>query len=741
MADSPHGLASQDANGSTVFQPLKSVAVRATVIDTSAHVIVTQTFQNTSASEARYIFPTPANAAVCAFRMQTSGGRAVHARVKELERAKEDFESALAQDKWAGLLQEVAADAFVMSVGAIPRGEDVSFVITYVQELPQDESVKQIRFTFPTFVAERYGPLPAPLQGASSQSERATLSIVVDARMTSPIERIHSPTHSIVTTYATPNVPSLSAIVTLDNTARPPSRKDFVLSIQADAVASSRCVAEVDERRQSVALSLTLVPNLAQVAIPAQEYIFLLDRSGSMQEDDRIDFAKAALQIFMRSLPAENTRFNVVGFGSHSVPMWASSRPYTPATLDYATVQVDAMEADMGGTEIQAALQDAISSRSGGMPTSIFVLTDGKIWHTNRVLSFLHRHVSAAGSASAIRVFTLGVGDGASTELCEGLARVGNGICFMASFSEDIAGRCASLLKAARVLPSGNLHNLSIEWGHGHVHPSSLLQTGRDIVSPDVQQTPSSIPDLYPDTRIVLSAILSQTTAIPPTVTLRGLAPDDRPTNMTFPVQDVTQERDRLLHVLAARRLITELDDGILSAFDSSDPVAHARDAKAAIVRLSEEYQLASRYAAFVAVDETDAGSTATSEESPVKEEKDGHEAGSDSELEDDSSSEASYKTAESSPREDEEEDEHPQGLSNGANGAANGRRTSETTSSTTPPAHQSEGVGPPTRVPSSSPPVAYALSHSRRRTALGAAGEGAIMFIANSFVLLVQYL
>jgi hypothetical protein len=56
------------------------------------------------------------------------------------------------------------------------------------------------------------------------------------------------------------------------------------------------------------------------------EYIFFLDRSGSMG-GERISKAKEALIIFLKSLPI-SSYFNIVSFGSQSELLFSQSQKY-----------------------------------------------------------------------------------------------------------------------------------------------------------------------------------------------------------------------------------------------------------------------------------------------------------------------------------------------------------------------------------------------------------------------------
>lgn len=66
--------------------------------------------ENGHLSNAQYVFPTPGNAAVCAFKMEDSDGRVVAGIVKETEEAKLEFQQAVSEGKWAGVAYEITAD-------------------------------------------------------------------------------------------------------------------------------------------------------------------------------------------------------------------------------------------------------------------------------------------------------------------------------------------------------------------------------------------------------------------------------------------------------------------------------------------------------------------------------------------------------------------------------------------------------------------------------------------------------
>ncbi|KAJ7484341.1 vault protein inter-alpha-trypsin domain-containing protein [Mycena latifolia] len=666
-----------------VSLPLHNVRAQASIKELAAQVKLTQTYGNDAAFpiEATYSFPIPARASVCSFAMIKKDGTRVVGVVQEKQEARETYNTAVAQGKQTSLMEQQTPDVFRVSVGNIPPNERVKIELVYATELSEDEENDSVRFHLPVHIGARYGqaPLPPPrhsnnpflaapvsnnygqtpvlvasknpfLVASAVKTPFLTLSTSVEAL--APISKISCPSHSVSTELGPdPTLPnfkdlpfsnyarvSLSSDSALD--------KDFVFTIKSAGLDTPRCVAELHPAHDTIAMGLALVPRFKLPDASCQEFVFLVDRSGSM-EDGRIAAARKALVVMLRSLPHKDSLFQITSFGSFSRALWAAgSKPYNQETLEEATRHIDGMEADFAGTEIRGALQQCFAARKLDRPTNVFVLTDGEAWDLDAVLDSAKTAVAAAPENAALRVSVLGIGDSVSTAMCEGIARVGHGTCMFVSEKEaSFTGKVARLLKAARTPP---ISNISVDWGRplaevGNAQPEDefemieeadgaeqkILNIFDEAVDPlhvddtpapppapvalspfpAVQQSPFKIRNLFPGVRLNVYAIL-QSKSIPKVVTLRGSTAQGAAIELSIPVTLSRLPNDPdappAIHALAARKIIQDLEDGQhgLIVANPDDPDLLARTVKGSVVRLGTTYSISSTHTSFVAVDE-----------------------------------------------------------------------------------------------------------------------------------------
>ena len=88
-------------------------------------------------------------------------------------------------------------------------------------------------------------------------------------------------------------------------------------------------------------------------------FIFIVDRSGSMCMNRRMQIAREACVLFMRSLP-EGCKFSIISFGSSFSPLKIGKvLDYNDANKDAAIREIDLFDDNFGYTEILEPLEAA----------------------------------------------------------------------------------------------------------------------------------------------------------------------------------------------------------------------------------------------------------------------------------------------------------------------------------------------------------------------------------------------
>ena len=117
---------------SETYLPLEKAKVHASIFDggypvpfsmsrnlmphvvVSAIVTIVQRFWQYSPDglgRAKYVFPVPARAAICAFEMTAEDGTVITAVAKEKEEARREYEQAISQGSMTGLVEHVTDDS------------------------------------------------------------------------------------------------------------------------------------------------------------------------------------------------------------------------------------------------------------------------------------------------------------------------------------------------------------------------------------------------------------------------------------------------------------------------------------------------------------------------------------------------------------------------------------------------------------------------------------------------------
>jgi Ca-activated chloride channel family protein len=183
---------------------------------------------------------------------------------------------------------------------------------------------------------------------------------------------------------------------------------------------------------------LTVSPKdeLAEAEYAAKDIVFVLDTSGSMAEEGKMEKARAALLFGVRSLRAED-RFNVINFAGEEHLMSAELVQADAAGKSKGENFIKGLR-PVGGTNIDGALLAAMKLfEQNERPRLLVFVTDGlpTVGETNV------EHIIADARRERVpgtRLFTFGVGYDVNTALLDKLAAENGGVAEYVEPKEDL---------------------------------------------------------------------------------------------------------------------------------------------------------------------------------------------------------------------------------------------------------------------------------------------------------------
>ncbi|MDY0168689.1 MAG: VIT and VWA domain-containing protein [Thermoguttaceae bacterium] len=530
--------------------------VRVTINNGIAVTEVTQVFRNTEDRqvEALYVFPVPKNASVANFSMWI-GGKEIIGEVLEKQRAREIYDSYKQVRRDPGLLEQKDYRTFEMRIFPIEARAEQRVQIAYYQELDFDHD-------WATYVY----PLATEVRpGADTATKQFGLSLRLKSEV--PIVALESPSHGDQFVVV-PHGPSFYEaslesheanldrdVVVAFHVARPRTGLDLITSKQPGE----------DGYFQ---LTMTAGDELAQ-AEGGMDYVFVLDISGSMRREDRLEISRDSIAEFIRQLGPDD-RFDVMTFNLWPKILFDELRPADAAAQQEATEFLASQQA-RGGTLMRPAMLAAYKHASGQRPLNVVVLSDGLTDQQERQeIPGLIR-----SRPEGTRVFCIGVGNDIDRGLLSQMAEGGGGLAAFLSGDDDMQ-RQAKAFRRKLLRPAAD--NLRIDLEGAEVY--------------DVE--PKQLGSLYHGAPVRIYGRYRQ--AGPVTVRVQASvagAPLDRTVEFKLPeANEANPEIERMWAQKKVDRLLAEAD-----AAGSRSPVVDE------IVRLGELYSIVTEYTSFIVLE------------------------------------------------------------------------------------------------------------------------------------------
>jgi Ca-activated chloride channel family protein len=562
------------SDDSTVDQlPLKSTSAVVNISGPIADVTVVQAYRNEGKKplEAIYVFPASTRASVHGMKM-TIGERTITAEVQKREEARQAYEQAKQEGRSASLLEQQRPNVFQMNVANILPGDEIKTELHYTELIVPTDKIYE--FAYPTVVGPRYSNSPAATAPASEkwsqnpylhQGESAPYSFDIKARVGAgvPIQEVSCPSHKTTIAFQDKS----TANIELDPGEHSGGNRDFILRyrLAGDKIESGLLLYEGKDEKFFL---LTVQPpeRVTPEVVPAREYIFIVDVSGSMSGFP-LEISKKLVTALLNGLRPTD-KFNVMTFSGASDLFSERSVPATPENIRRA-VDLIQQQHGAGGTELLPAMERALKlPRAENTARTVVIATDGYVTVEPEVFDLIRKHIGNAN------IFPFGIGTSVNRHIIEGMARVGAGEPFVVTRAEEAPGMAE---KFRKYIESPALTRIRLDFGGFEV---------REV-------EPAGVPDIFAERPAV---VFGKWKGKPEgTITISGLSGNTKWEKRIAAAGTVPSADNSALRYLWARSQVTQLSDyNLLEASDE-----RVRE----VTALGIKYNLLTAYTSFVAID------------------------------------------------------------------------------------------------------------------------------------------
>jgi len=556
-----------DVPGFTVTYHKVTVAIEDQVVKT----VIDQEFRNEADREleADYVFPVPEGATIGKFSMWVDGEELEH-RLLGKDEARRIYESIVRKRKDPALLEYVGRGTIRARVFPVPAHKTRRVTIEYHEVLRADGGTCKYRY-------------PLEIEKLSNKPIE-NISVTVDVRTRGALRNVYSPTHDVTVdrkgehrahvTYTAKNTKPDEDLILYYTTAqedlgfglityKEPGEDGYFVLMASPA-------AQIDEKR-----------------ITPKDVVFVLDTSGSMAGDGKIDQAKAALKFCLNNLNPED-RFGLVTFASTIKPFDDALATTSKDAIRRAERFVNDLKA-AGGTNIDAALEQALAmvdddGRKGRVAAVIF-LTDGRptVGETN--VDKITAHVRKQ-NRRGVRIFAFGVGYDVNAQFLDRLVADNGGAGDNVRPNEDIEVRVSAFYSK---VSAPVLSDIELDWTGARVH---------DVF-------PQQLHDLFLGSQLIVVGRYRDGADRKATIVLTGeAAGESQRFTHRASLPDRAEESEWLPRLWAARKIGFLLDEIRL----------HGREEEVIdeIVALSKRHGILTEYTSFLVDLDTTEGASET---------------------------------------------------------------------------------------------------------------------------------